>query len=143
MIVMARKKSSCSSKVFKFLGLLAIIVVIVLSIDSFTNTASKTSNSAAPSNTSTQKITTAKITNTPTPTSTKKTTPKPTNKPTATPVKKSQSERTYILNKNTKKFHYTDCSSVKLMNESNKKTYVGTRNEVISMGYVPCKNCNP
>jgi competence protein ComEC len=49
----------------------------------------------------------------------------------------------YVGNKNTKKFHYSWCSSVKKMKESNKYYYTGTRNEMIAKGYVPCKNCNP
>lgn len=49
----------------------------------------------------------------------------------------------YILNTNTLKFHYPDCSSVQEMSERNKLPYSGTRDEVIAMGYVPCKRCNP
>ena len=49
----------------------------------------------------------------------------------------------YIGNKNTKKFHYSWCSSVNKMKESNKYYYTGTRDEMIVKGYVPCKNCNP
>lgn len=50
---------------------------------------------------------------------------------------------TYVLNTNTKKFHYPTCSSVDDMKEKNKQIYTGSREEVISMGYVPCKRCNP
>lgn len=49
----------------------------------------------------------------------------------------------YILNTNTHKFHLPGCKSVKQMKEKNKKTYNGTREEIINMGYAPCKNCNP
>lgn len=50
----------------------------------------------------------------------------------------------YIGNKNSKVFHYTDCSSVKRMNESNKVFFNNTtREEVIAKGYKPCGNCNP
>ena len=49
----------------------------------------------------------------------------------------------YIGNANTKKFHYPDCSSVKQMKESNKVELSGTRDEIISMGFEPCKRCNP
>ncbi len=52
-------------------------------------------------------------------------------------------ETTYILNINTKKFHYPSCSSVEKMKESNKEEYTGDRDTIISQGYVPCKNCNP
>ena len=49
----------------------------------------------------------------------------------------------YVMNKNTKKFHYPSCKSVKQMKEKNKGYYTGTRDELISMGYDPCGNCHP
>ena len=49
----------------------------------------------------------------------------------------------YILNTNTKKFHYPSCSSVKQMKASNKKEYTGSRDDLIAQGYDPCKQCNP
>lgn len=49
----------------------------------------------------------------------------------------------YICNTNTGKFHYPECSSVKKMKEENKWYYVGSRDELIEMGYVPCGNCHP
>lgn len=49
----------------------------------------------------------------------------------------------YVLNTNTHKFHYPSCSSVGDMKEKNKKFYEGTREEVIAMGYDPCKRCKP
>lgn len=52
-------------------------------------------------------------------------------------------ESTYILNTSTKKFHYPSCSSVKQMSEKNKRTYTGSRDDLISQGYDPCKKCNP
>lgn len=68
--------------------------------------------------------------------------PEETTKPdeTAAPV---ISGTTYILNTNTHKFHYPSCSSVGQMNESNKKEYTGSRDEVIAMGYDPCGRCKP
>lgn len=54
-----------------------------------------------------------------------------------------QNKQHYVLNTNTKKFHYPDCRSVKKMKDKNRKDYTGTRDEVIEMGFVPCKNCNP
>jgi len=50
---------------------------------------------------------------------------------------------TYILNTNSKKFHYPTCSSVSRMSEKNKKEFSGDRNELISDGYEPCGNCQP
>lgn len=49
----------------------------------------------------------------------------------------------YILNTNTHKFHYPNCGSVKQMSEKNKQAYTGNREDVIAMGYVPCKKCKP
>ena len=49
----------------------------------------------------------------------------------------------YVINTNTGKFHYSWCKSVAKMSEKNKWYYTGTRDSVINMGYVPCKNCNP
>lgn len=49
----------------------------------------------------------------------------------------------YILNTNSKKFHYPYCSSVDQMSEENKEEYIGGRDDLISAGYDPCKRCNP
>ena len=49
----------------------------------------------------------------------------------------------YILNTNTKKFHYPDCSSVSDMKEKNKEEYTGSRDDLIAKGYKPCGRCNP
>ena len=57
-----------------------------------------------------------------------------------TPV---SSGTTYVLNTNSKKFHYPTCSSVDQMSSSNRQDFTGTRDEVIAMGYDPCKRCNP
>lgn len=51
--------------------------------------------------------------------------------------------QTYILNTNTKKFHYPSCGSVTQMKDANKQTFTGSRDDVIARGYVPCKKCNP
>lgn len=49
----------------------------------------------------------------------------------------------YIGNKNTKKFHYPYCHSVKQMKEKNKKYFNCSRDDVLAQNYAPCKNCNP
>ena len=49
----------------------------------------------------------------------------------------------YIANKNSKKFHKPDCSSVSRMSESNKLYITATREEMIADGYIPCGVCNP
>lgn len=51
--------------------------------------------------------------------------------------------RTYILNTNSRKFHYPSCSSVGKMKESNKAEFFGTRDEIMSIGYDPCGSCHP
>lgn len=50
---------------------------------------------------------------------------------------------TYVLNTNTKKFHLPSCSSVKDIKDKNKQEVTCSRDEVIDMGYVTCKRCNP
>lgn len=52
-------------------------------------------------------------------------------------------EQTFILNTNSKKFHYPSCSSVDSMSEANKKEYTGTRDALIADGYDPCGRCKP
>lgn len=49
----------------------------------------------------------------------------------------------YILNTNTKKFHYPSCSSVDQMKDKNKKAFNGTREEAVKAGYSPCGRCKP
>ena len=49
----------------------------------------------------------------------------------------------YILNRNKKKFHYENCSSVNSMKAENKEEYVGAREDLLKQGYEPCKNCSP
>lgn len=50
---------------------------------------------------------------------------------------------TYVVNKNTGKFHYPSCSSVSKIKAKNRMDSDKTRDELIAEGYVPCKNCNP
>jgi len=58
-------------------------------------------------------------------------------------ISKESNAIEYVLNTNSKKFHYTWCSSVKNMKDKNRKNFTGTRDEVINKGYQPCKICNP
>ena len=50
---------------------------------------------------------------------------------------------TYVLNTNSRKFHYPDCSGVAKMSEKNMQFFQGTRAEAIEMDYTPCGICNP
>lgn len=67
--------------------------------------------------------------------------PEPEKQEPATGSEASQAD--YILNTNTKKFHYPTCSSVNDMKEKNKQESFGTRDEAISNGYFPCGRCKP
>lgn len=49
----------------------------------------------------------------------------------------------YVLNTNTKKFHYPSCSSVDQMKDKNKEYYTGSRDVLIDQGYSPCGRCKP
>ena len=49
----------------------------------------------------------------------------------------------YVLNMNSKKFHYPDCASVPDIKMSNRWDFSGTRDEVIAKGYKPCGRCHP
>ena len=48
----------------------------------------------------------------------------------------------YIGNRNSHKFHYASCSSVRQMKDKNKVEF-DSRSEAINAGYVPCQRCNP
>lgn len=53
------------------------------------------------------------------------------------------SEDLYVLNRNTKKFHRPNCSSVQDIKPKNKQEFSGNTKALIQQGYSPCKNCNP
>ena len=80
----------------------------------------------------------AEATPEPTPDATPAPTPEPTPEPTKDPA-----IHTYVLNTNTKKFHYPSCSSVRDMKEKNKREVECTREELIAQGYEPCGRCHP
>lgn len=63
--------------------------------------------------------------------------------PTKSSVEPSLPQISYVLNTNTKKFHYPYCASVDEIKASNRSDYTGTRDEVISMGFSPCGRCKP
>lgn len=49
----------------------------------------------------------------------------------------------YVLNTNTKKFHYPSCSSVDSMKDHNRSDFTGSREDVLGMGYDSCGRCHP
>ena len=80
----------------------------------------------------------AEATPEPTPDATPAPTPEPTPEPTKDPA-----IHTYVLNTNTKKFHYPSCSSAKDIKEKNRREVECTREELIAQGYEPCGRCHP
>lgn len=59
------------------------------------------------------------------------------------PPPSSGDARAYVLNTNTMKFHYPSCSSAADISPANRQDVNLTRQEIIDMGYVPCKRCDP
>ena len=55
----------------------------------------------------------------------------------------SGEERDYVLNTNTKKFHYPSCSSAKRISSKNREYFTGNREALIAEGYEPCNVCHP
>ena len=49
----------------------------------------------------------------------------------------------YVLNWNTMKFHYPDCSSVADIYPANREDVNLDRESIIQQGFEPCKRCNP
>jgi len=48
----------------------------------------------------------------------------------------------YVGNANSRKFHYSNCSTVNKMNPANRVNF-NSRDEAINAGYIPCKRCKP
>ncbi len=65
-------------------------------------------------------------------------TPNEQSKPTS-----SKTDNQYVLNTNSKKFHFSSCSGVKSIKSENYKEYTGTRETLIRDGYSPCGICKP
>ncbi len=61
--------------------------------------------------------------------------------------KSNQSETSqamiYVLNTNTKKFHYQDCQSIEDIQPQNKEIFNGTKDYLIQEGYSACGRCKP
>lgn len=60
-----------------------------------------------------------------------------------TQASSSQTSSTYVLNTNSKKFHYPDCSSAKKISSKNRAESNKSRDTLIAEGYSPCGNCDP
>lgn len=68
-------------------------------------------------------------------------TAEPTTEPTTDPTEDEGQD--YVLNTNTRKFHYPSCSSADDIKEKNKSYFHGTRDELIAEGFSPCGRCHP
>ena len=101
-----------------------------------TTSPTTTTTTTKPSTTQTTSTTTTTTTTTPTATTTRPTTTSP-----ATTVA-YQTSSSYVLNTNTMRIHYPNCSSVKKILPEN---YAETSdfNGAIAQGYQPCGNCHP
>lgn len=58
-------------------------------------------------------------------------------------VNEPSSGTKYILNTNSKRFHYPACGSAKQISEKNYAESTLSRDELIAQGYKPCGNCDP
>lgn len=59
------------------------------------------------------------------------------------PPETAEAARLYVLNTSTGKFHLPDCSSATQMKPENRQDMTAARDELIQMGYEPCKQCKP
>lgn len=75
--------------------------------------------------------------------------PKPTPTPSPTPSPAyvmpavTAPPQDYVLNKNTRRFHYPDCRSVPEIAERNREDVFASRDELLARGFVSCGNCRP
>lgn len=69
--------------------------------------------------------------------------PEPTPEPAPEPEVDNNVSSSYVLNTNSKKFHYPSCHSAKIIKDINKEYSSLSRDEIINNGYKPCGNCNP
>lgn len=56
---------------------------------------------------------------------------------------KAEKNQTYILNKNTKKFHLPDCEYVSDIKPQNRSETTLSYDELVSYGNEPCRKCHP
>lgn len=116
-----------------------------------TTTTTKATTSTTKATTTTATTTTTEATTTAVETTMAATEP-PTEAPTEPPApaqEETPAEQpaanvfTYVINTNTRKFHYPSCSKAKKISDANRSEYNGTRDDLIAQGYEPCKICNP
>ncbi len=133
----------------------AIVIVSTTDTETTTNAATTEKETTTAKATTTKKeTTTEKKTTTKKAETTKKeitTEEKTTKKVTTTKkkvvtTKKSSyvaTDSRYILNTDSKKFHYPSCHSAAKISTENYAEFNGTRDEIMKKGYTPCGNCDP
>lgn len=67
----------------------------------------------------------------------------PAEEPALEPSPTASQEENYVLNTNTYKFHKPYCSSCKDIKPENRSDVTKSRDDIIALGYQPCKICNP
>ena len=116
-----------------------------------TTTTAVTTTTAAETTTTTTKATTTTAAETTT-AATEPPTEAPTEAPTDPPApaqEETPAEQpaanvfTYVINTDSRKFHYPSCSSAKRISDANRSEYTGTRDDLIAQGYDPCGTCKP
>lgn len=61
----------------------------------------------------------------------------------SSPSVKQEVAQSFVLNVDTKVFHYEGCHYERIMKEENKEWIYGTVSELRAMGYNPCGKCHP
>ena len=59
------------------------------------------------------------------------------------PTDSTPSDKTYVLNTNSKKIHETSCRYAKTISQSNYREYTGNINDLLEDGYTACGTCKP
>ena len=55
----------------------------------------------------------------------------------------NSTQKQYVLNLSSKKFHDPACDSAREISQKNRKDYTGTREDLLFQGYSPCGSCKP
>lgn len=114
-----------------------------------TTTTAVTTTTAAETTTTTTKATTTTTTTTAEATTTAAETTTAATEPPAPAQEETPAEQpaanvfTYVINTDSRKFHYPSCSRAKEISDANRSEYTGTRDDLIAQGYDPCGTCKP
>ena len=109
----------------------------------FTGSQSNSKTDSTPAVKPTSPSTTTSSSGTSSQSTVSKPTPAPTTNPTPAPAAPNDISTSYVLNNNTKKFHYPSCGSASRISPKNRGEYSGSRADLISRGFSPCGNCDP